>query len=113
MNALPSYVVEALPIFERVLAVGKGQKQNHVLQTALTHKECTKAIVEFAHNVLFNDAVRIDASLRRRLREHKADYEKLASRSVDLAAKRRLILKRGRLFVPVLLKTIVPYLKDG
>lgn len=110
--ALPSYIRYALPVFERILTVGVNKKRNALLEEALRNKQCTKAVIEFAYNVLYNDAVHFSAATKKRLRVHKRHYERLSGATDNLSAKRRLIEKRGHEFVPDLLKTIVPILRN-
>lgn len=66
-------------------------------------------IAEIAHNILYNNVIKLSDTDKELLRKYKKDLQLLGTQEVDVSAKRKVLLKNGTVYIPTLLKVALPY----
>lgn len=105
---LPPYVVESLQLLPSSIPSTRVEfKQSFPLH----RNNVIRTLEDFALNLLFNPSIVLSKRVRELLTPYKSYLIKLSSKGVPLKDKRALLSRKGYLFVPALLKVVLPIVK--
>ncbi len=109
---IPQYMLNSLRDLKSLLKQHPTVKREFNKIFSTRTKGRVETLADLSYNSLFNSSIKLSKAAVELLRPHKKSYERLASTSVSLKEKKKLVEAKGHLFAYPLIKVMLPKIQD-